>query len=160
MLKRRPASQGTRGGSPHPFVMSSLLRPFWTGGQRVVTVHPERSCVLYSLCGGVGLVPTILISSIRSCPRRLASASPYVTHTHRKKEPLIRVIRPFFIFPFSALLDCVRNLLLWLESEDSGTSVDFLWPEVVAFFLHEVMHCHQIIVWHFFPFYHFLAAKD
>lgn len=62
--------------------------------------------MLCSLCSGVGPVPTVLVSSIRSCPGRLASVSPYVTHIHRQKEPLIRAIRPFFIFPFSALLDC------------------------------------------------------
>lgn len=61
--------------------------------------------MLYSLCSGVGPVPTVLVSSIRSCPGRLASVSPYVTHIHIEKEPLIRAIRPFFIFPFSALFD-------------------------------------------------------
>lgn len=62
--------------------------------------------MLCSLCSGVGPVPTVLVSSIRSCPGRLASVSPYITHIHREKEPLIRAIRPFFIFPFSALLYC------------------------------------------------------
>lgn len=62
--------------------------------------------MLYSLCSAVGPVPTVLVSSIRSCPGRLASVSPYVTHIHIEKGPLITAIRPFFIFPFSALLDC------------------------------------------------------
>lgn len=60
--------------------------------------------MVYSLCSGARSVPTVLVSSIRSCPGRLASVSPYVTHIHRENKPLIRTIRPFFIFPFSALL--------------------------------------------------------
>ena len=59
--------------------------------------------MLCSLCSGVELVPTVLVLSIRSCPGRLASISPYVTHIHIERAPLIRAISPFLIFPFSAL---------------------------------------------------------
>lgn len=76
------------------------------GGGAGLQLYILKGLVLYSLCSGVGPVPTVLVSSIRSCPGKLASVSPYVTLIHtEKKEPLIRAIRPFFIFPFSALLD-------------------------------------------------------
>lgn len=105
MLKRSPASRGMLGA-----LLTRLSCPVcevhFKIGAGGVSLYILKGLVLYSLCSGVGPVPTVLVSSIRSCPGRLASVSPYATHIHIEKEPLIRAISPFFIFPFSALFDC------------------------------------------------------
>lgn len=78
--------------------------------------------MLYSLCSGVGPVPTVLVSSIRSCPGRLASVSPYVTHIHIEKRAIDKSDKAIFHFPFLSIvrLWCVTNLL----STFSGLSYD------------------------------------
>lgn len=83
--------------------------------------------MLYSLCSGVGPVPTVLVSSIRSCPGKLASFSPYVTLIHtEKKRAIDKSDKAIFHFPFLSIVRpwCVRNLLstfsgLSHDSEDS-----------------------------------------
>lgn len=80
--------------------------------QWVLAIHPEGSSAPSSL-EHVGSLPTALISSIRSCPGRLASVSPYVTYMRTEKDPLIRMIRSFLCFPFLNIVSelCVTNAL-------------------------------------------------
>lgn len=81
-------------------------------GQWVAAIHPEGSFAVF-WPRSVGPLPTVLVSSIRSCPGRPASVSPYVTHHAHRKRAIDKSDKAIFHFPFLSIVCecCARNAL-------------------------------------------------